>query len=654
VNKYLSCLAAMMLVAICYAIAKFPTLTSSEMTALAGGFSFKKSSLPEVPDHPPYKFVREVHPSLQRISAWVSSLGAAATLADLDGDGLPNDIVYVDPRTDLVTVAPAPGTGERYKPFALDRGFWAHNGYDVATIAPMGTLAGDFNEDGLLDLLVYFWGRTPVAYVRKSDGSAGTSRRIDAAAFSAGELVESAERWYSNAAIQADLDGDGHIDLLIGNYFQDGARILDAKASGSEVMHEGKAKALNGGYKHVFLWQAAASGAQPMVQYKEVKNVLSEEVARGWTLAMGAADLDGDLLPEVYIANDFGPDRLLHNRSTPGNVKFALLEGRRDLTTPKSCVLGHDSFKGMGVDFGDLNGDGLLDIYVSNLATRFGLTESHFLWLSTGEVGKMKEGIAPYFHGSEKLGLARSGFAWEARLADFNNDSVLEAIQACGFIKGKINRWPELQALGTSNDQIVHNPRLWPTFRPGADLSGGDCNPFFVRGSDGRYHNVGRAVGFDEPLVSRGIAIADVDGDGRLDFVTANQWQPSLFFKNESPNAGAFLGLRLAHTNGSPAIGAMCTAHLADGRKLVAQVDGGSGHSGRRSPDVHFGLGAWDKTKVVQVEIKWRDRAGGVQQTSLQLEPGWHSIQLQKSGALVRGGEHSRPARVSQTEITSL
>ena len=112
---------------------------------------------------------------------------------------------------------------------------------------------------------------------------------------------------------------------------------------------------------------------------------------------MGAADLDGDLLPEIYIANDFGPDRLLHNRSTPGNLKFALLEGGRDFTTPKSCVLGHDSFKGMGVDFGDVNGDGILDIYVSNIATKFGLTESHFLWLSTGELGKMKEGIAPTF-----------------------------------------------------------------------------------------------------------------------------------------------------------------------------------------------------------------------------------------------------------------
>jgi hypothetical protein len=442
------------------------------------------------------------------------------------------------------------------------------------------------------------------------------------------ELSDSGERWYSSAAIQADLDGDGHIDLLIGNYFQDGARILDSKAAGTVVMHEGKAKALNGGYKHVFLWQGASSGTTPRAHYKEVKNVLSEEVARGWTLAMGAADLDGDLLPEIYIANDFGPDRLLHNRSTPGHLNFAVLEGKRDLTTPKSCVLGRDSFKGMGVDFGDVNGDGILDIYVSNIATKFGLTESHFLWLSTGETNKMKDGIAPYVHGSEKLGLARSGFSWEARLADFDNDGVLEAMQACGFIKGKINRWPELQALGTSNSRIIHDPRFWPSFKPGADLSGHDCNPFFVRGADGRYHDIAAQLGMTEPTVSRGIAIADVDGDGRLDFITANQWGPSYFFKNESPNTGVFLGLRLTHGNGSPAIGAVARVKLADDRELIAQVDGGTGHSGRRAPEIHFGLGAVDRTKPLPVEITWRDREGKIHLRRERLVPGWHALQL--------------------------
>jgi enediyne biosynthesis protein E4 len=624
-KRHLSSLAAITLVAICYPLAKLPALSSREMETLAARFSFRRVPLPEVPDHPPYKFVRQVHPSLQRISAWVSSMGAAATLADLDGDGLPNDVCYVDPRTDLVTVAPVPGTGDRYKPFALNP---EPLPYDSATTAPMGTVAGDFNEDGLMDVLVYYWGRTPVLFLRNKTGATSSAVPLSRAEYVATELRGEVQRWYSTTAIQADLDGDGHVDLLVGNYFPDGSRVLDAKAGGTQVMHEGKSKALNGGYKHLFLWHAATSGEAPTANYSEITNVFSEEVARGWTLAMGAADLDGDLLPELYIANDFGPDRLLHNRSTPGHLKFVLLEGQRDFTTPKSCVLGHDSFKGMGVDFGDINGDGLLDIYVSNIATKFGLTESHFLWLSTGETGKMNQGIAPYVNASEELGLSRSGFSWEARLADFDNDGVPEAMQACGFIKGTINRWPELQALGTSNDQIVHNPRFWPNFKPGADLSGHDCNPFFVRGADGRYHNISPALGFTEPLVSRGIAIADVDGDGRLDFVTANQWGTSYFFKNESPNPGAFLGLRLVHPNGSPAIGAEARVKLADGRKLVAQVDGGTGHSGRRSPDIHFGLGKCEQSTPVPVEIKWRDRQGIVQQCALQLTPGWHTVRL--------------------------
>ena len=147
-NKYFSCFAAIILVAICYAVARLPTLPSPEIAALAGRFSFKKLALPEVADHPPYKLVRQVHPSLERISAWISCVGAAATFADLDGDGLPNDLIYVDPRTDLVTVTPAPGTGERYKPFSLDMSFWNHNSYDPSTLRLAPPLKLQRHADG--------------------------------------------------------------------------------------------------------------------------------------------------------------------------------------------------------------------------------------------------------------------------------------------------------------------------------------------------------------------------------------------------------------------------------------------------------------------------------------------------------------------------
>jgi hypothetical protein len=137
-------------------------------------------------------------------------------------------------------------------------------------------------------------------------------------------------------------------------------------------------------------------------------------------------------------------------------------------------------------------------------------------------------------------------------------------------------------------------------------------------------------------MVSRGIAIADVDGDGRLDFVCANQWSPSDFFRNESPQAGAFLGLHLLQGKGSPAIGAVATVNLADGRRLVSHVDGGSGHSGRRSPDIHFGLGDAERSKPVQVEIKWRNREGKIHQSTLPLVPGWHTLELRSADILIR------------------
>ena len=199
----------------------------------------------------------------------------------------------------------------------------------------------------------------------------------------------------------------------------------------------------------------------------------------------------------------------------------------------------------MGVDFGDVDGDGKLDIYVSNIADEYALQESHFLWLSRGDPALMKSGIAPYVHGASRLDSRAAAGVGIRRLADFDNDGVLEAVQATGFVKGKINRWPELQALGTGNDGLMHDPRFWPAFSPGDDLSGSNVFAFFTRGTDGRYHKISAELGMGEPVVSRGIAIADVDGDGLLDFAQANQWEPSFFFRNRAPGRGRFLGLHL-------------------------------------------------------------------------------------------------------------
>ena len=260
----------------------------------------------------------------------------------------------------------------------------------------------------------------------------------------------------------------------------------------------------------------------------------------------------------------------------------------------------------------------------------------------------MHAGVAPYRDASERLGLSRSGWAWEARLADFDDDGVLEAVQAAGFLKGKTNRWPEAQELAIANDSMISLSRSWARLEPGDEMSGDDHNPFFVRADDGRYHDLAGRLGLADPMCSRGIAVADVDGDGRLDFAVANQWGPSFLFHNEAPAPGAFLILRLClpveatqkaatrvlntlarpERPCRPAIGASATVSWGTSNKSTAQVDGGTGHSGKRSHELHFGLGRLEPHTPLRVDLRWRGQDGRRHEESLTLEPGRYTVLL--------------------------
>jgi hypothetical protein len=637
--RYLKQVSAIAIVVVMYFATRLPDISAKERSSLTSHFQFQRAVLPQVGGFPT-KTLRAVNPRLEKISAWISSVGASVALSDLDGDGLPNDVCYVDPRTDKVIVAPVPGTPARYQPFVLD----PHPlPYDSKTMAPMGCLPLDLNEDGMTDVVVYYWGRSPVAFLQRKSFAA-----LNAASFVAQELLPTVEDWYTNAAIATDLDGDGHVDLVFGNYFADNSRILDAHSNFPVQMQDSMSRAFNGGSKHFLLWKNAGGGDSPRVEFSDQTNVLEGPAKSGWTLAMAACDLDGDLLPEIYIANDFGPDVLLHNLSTPGHLRFQRLFGKRTMMTPASKVLGHDSFKGMGVDCGDLNHDGIPDLAVSNITSEYALEESNLIFLSTGQLKLMQAGVAPYREASEPLGLARNGWSWDIRFGDFDNEGSLQIIQAAGFVKGNTDRWPELHELAMANDDMLHRTVSWPRFHPGDDLSGHDHNHFFVPSQSGTYVDLSHDLALDDPQVTRGIATADVDGDGLLDFAIANQWEDSVFYRNQTRNAGNFLQLYLLlPVNGEPApetkilpghptaavhgrfaLGATATLHLADGKRMIAQVDSSNGHSGKRSPELHFGLGQMPSSALVAVDLAWRDVNGTVHRETLKLNPGLYTILL--------------------------
>ena len=644
-------LVALALILGLYSLTRLPRLDFSERQQMLERFDFQRVELPPPPGAGKPQSTRPVHPSLQRIQGWISAVGASIALNDLDGDGLSNDFCHVDPRWDSVTVAPVPGTGQRFEPFALQPNPLP---YHPSTMAPMGCLASDLNEDGLLDLLVYYWGRTPVAFLRRSSDLQTNPATLGRNQFMAQEVADPSQVWFTNAATFADLDGDGHLDLVVGNYFADGARILDSQDSGGQgqSMQDSMSRALNGGRNRLLLWQRAEAGSEPLVRFKQSEGVFQEWADQGWTLAVGAADLDGDLLPELYIANDFGPDCLLHNRSRPGNPHFVPLYGQKGLFTPNSKVVGRDSFKGMGVGFADLNQDGMLDIFVSNIANEWALEESHFAWVSTGRPELMQQGVAPYTDESEPLGLSRSGWSWDSRFGDFDNDGQVEAVQATGFLQGENDLWAELHEMAMGNDELLRFPGLWHLFQAGDGLSGRLHNGFFVRSASGRFFDLQEILleageSLDDAQVTRGIATADVDGDGRLDLAVANQWQPSYFYRNQTPSADSFLVLNLrlpaqgqqalstqAYAGAvrlpvptRPAVGASASLVLTNQQRLTAQVDGGNGHSGASGPELHFGLGTLKPSRVA-VELRWRDPQGLVRRQTLDLAPGWHTVLL--------------------------
>lgn len=615
-------------------LARHPVASAAEKAALAAPFKFTPYPIGS-PNHPGERRLRSMAPAYENINAWMSSVGASTALFAVDGGTVSHDICLVDPRSDTVSIEPAPTTGHRYQPFTLQ----PTNLWYPSYAAPMGCLPADLNGDGWQDVVVYYWGRSPVLFMRVPGVPPSP------AAFKALELVSPPQVWNTNAATIGDFDGDGHLDLVFGNYFPDGARVLDPTAHQPElIMTNSLANGnINGGSTRLYRFVAAARGQDPDVHFAEVPDAFGPAESHEWTLALGAQDLDGDGRPDLYIANDFGPDHLLMNSSTPGHFSFHEVTGMRHFTTPKSKVVGNDSFKGMGVAFTDLDGNGTPDILVSNITEPYALQESNFSFLYTGDRSAFQRGVAPYDDHSEELGLSRSGWSWDVKAADFDNSGAPQVMYATGFVAGTTNRWPQLQEAATSNDLILTHPALWPHFAAGDDLSGHDHNTFFVRGANGRYLDVADIIGIGTDAVSRSFAVGDVDGDGRLDFVAANQWAQSTFYKNHS-QAGSFLGLRLRQPVGDtqcivvgstgptqPAVGASVTLARPDGRRVIQQVYPANGHNGVNAPDLLFGLGASHAT-TLPIDMSWRDGCGRLHTTTVRTSPGWHDVILEPDG----------------------
>jgi enediyne biosynthesis protein E4 len=634
--------AAIVVILVLFNVSRQPPNFPGDMKKVAAPYKFAQMQIALPPGYHPAQTIRPVNPAYYHLRSWISSVGAGIALADVTGHGLDDGMCIVDTRTDdaIVTYTPTAPPQDKFTPFVLNPAPLPY----TRAMAPMGCTPGDFNGDGRTDFLVYYWGRSPIIFLARSTAttpSPSAYKPVELLPESTGNGIYGGPDWNSNAVAVADFNGSGHPDILVGNYWPDSA-VLDPNGQDNVVMPSSLSFAKNGGGDHMFMWTGATSGPNPTIRYVEQPKAIPYIDDTGWTLAAASADLTGDGLPDLYIANDFGEGHLLYNVSTPGHIRFTEAVGYRGPLMPKSFAVGKGSFKGMGVDFGDLQNNGRFDFMVSNITTAYALEESNFVFMNqAASYGSMKQslvsGTAPFTQQAEQVGMAWTGWAWDVKFGDFLNNGHLDVVQTDGFIKGTINRWPWLQEMAMTNDDLLYNPANWPRVEPGDDLAGHQCIAFYAYSPGMHYANISKLLGLCAPIPTRGAAIADTRGIGRQDFAIARQWGPPAFYANSSPQVGNFLGLHLYRPVpgstpgqglsgvGTPAYGATVQINTP-GHTQIAQLDGGSGHSGKDSFEVYFGLGGY--SGMVTVHIHWRDTSGVLHQQTLTLSPGSHDIYL--------------------------
>ncbi len=524
-------------------------------------------------------------PQIANIMDWMASVGAAVAAGDYDNDGWVDLYVTTSRKGELNYLYRNNGNGT-FTDVASRAGLAALNGEEGTS---MDAVWGDYDNDGWIDLYLVRWGRDALwrsngkdadGHVTFTDVSADLFRRRDG---------EPGLDWANgNAAVFLDYDRDGRLDLYVGNYFKE-HDLWHLETT--RIMHDDFERSRNAGPN--FLYHQRSDGT-----FTEVAAELGVDDT-GWTLAVGSADLDGNGWPDLYSADDFGPDQLFLNRGAQ--------DGAVTFDNASESALGYDTKKGMNVDFGDFNNDGWLDAYVTNITTAEYLQEGNMLWLNQGVD---PEGELAMTDISLEAGTWDGGWAWGAKFFDYDNDTDLDIVSVNGFISGgERSYWYDL-ASWTVEGGDTTDTRNWPPIE-GRSFSGYEHIRLFENDGFYSFTEVSGARGLTSTRDGRGVAAVDFDNDGDLDLYVANQGQEPNFYRNDGAS-GHYLSVALetdpTTATNRDGIGTRVTVLLED-RLLVRERDGGNSYAAQSDPRLHFGLG--EAERAVLVEVRWSD--GGIQ-----------------------------------------
>lgn len=576
--------------------------------------------------------LQEVDPRVRHVSKWILSVGSSVSIGDLNRDGL----------MDLVLISPLAVPGERIRVY-LNRGSFHFERHPVDALSrfegpqathglPSGSSLVDIDGDGDLDLTVAV--------------SFGPSLVLLNQLTERGELdfVDKTQAMGligHHTSIHAgwlDVNQDAHLDLLIANVipthlpgydtpkpfnlFDLPQPEYEGDRRALRFMHDGWHDANNGGVNELYLGSANLVFKRSQALPPETR----------WSLAACYTDIDQDGWTDIYVANDFGPDRVYRNIN--GNA-FESIEGQG------FGDIGKDTYKGMNCSVGDVDNDLRGDLYISNVHQPL-QAEGSLLWINKSTAAK---GIDLENQAVQRNALNEHRFGWGAGFGDLNNDGWVDLVQGNGMVDDRLDPkgyarkdyWYVNHKLMQSGPDIHTYADMWGDIR-GREIFPNEARRVYLNHGDampGVFGDVADKVGVTQGDNTRGVTLADFDNDGDLDLLFANQHGNIHLHQNTLMDQGRsdthYLSLELVgdgvHTHPS-ALGTQVTvSYEQDGqtRQQWREKSSSTGLSAQADPRLHFGLGSYQGK--VQVEIHWY----GGEVEHLQLSPDQHHVVTQSS-----------------------
>jgi len=483
----------------------------------------------------------------------VASMGASVSIVDYNRDGWP-DIYVTNSREGTMNALYRNNHDGTFTDVAPQLGIADVN--KTGTGVSMGAVWGDYDNDGYPDLFLIKWGRPMLFHNNGGKSFTDVSEKAGL------------PKWMNaNTAVWFDYDGDGKLDLFVGGYYNEDIDLWHLKTT--KIMPDSFEYAKNGGRKYLF--HNLGDG-----HFDEVSAQVGIK-SRRWALASGAADLSGSGHPDLFVANDYGVSELYVN------------DGKRFHEEGQQTGVGFAPKSGMNVAFGDIFNQGKYSIYVSNISEAGILIQGNNLWVpQEGTSGKSLHYQNMARALGVELGGWSFGAQFGDLNNDGNLDLFLT--NGYISLDRDRSYWYDFAKVAGGNSTIIGDAKNWPAF-DGRSLSGYQQKKVWLNDGAGKFEDVAHAVGVTDTHDGRAVAFADLWNRGVLDVVVANQNGPLLVYKNTVNPQDKWIEFQLEGTKSNrSAIGAQVTLYW-NGQQQIQQVSGGSGFAAQNERRLHFGLG---------------------------------------------------------------